>query len=117
MILNCYFVSDIHIKDNQDPKHALFLKFLREKILAQSGTHLFLVGDIFDLWIGDHMHFIEHYQDAIQELTYLQDEGVEIHYFEGNHDLYLDKFWHRRLGFHVYPDAEMFSFPGIKLRV
>ncbi|HMN68406.1 MAG TPA: UDP-2,3-diacylglucosamine diphosphatase [Bdellovibrionales bacterium] len=110
------FVSDIHIKSAQDPKCVRFIEFLQKAREIQPG-HLFLVGDIFDLWIADRAYFVEGYRDVIAELKALHDAGTEIHYFEGNHDLDLKRFWEDRMGFRVHDGPAYFDLDGWRVRV
>ncbi|MFQ6004493.1 MAG: UDP-2,3-diacylglucosamine diphosphatase [Woeseia sp.] len=100
--LNAYFVSDLHIGSPTDSRATLFVEFLRS--LSGNGTtsHLFLMGDIFDLWIAAHRYFIDKYRPIIDEIARLHEEGVEIHYFEGNHDLYLRHYWGDEIGLNVH---------------
>ncbi len=110
------FVSDIHISSPSDPKCALFLRVL-EQARARGVNDLFLVGDIFDLWISDRRYFTEQYSLVIKKLRDLQASGMRIHYFEGNHDLDLAHFWRRQLGVEVYTQATFFNLNGVKFRV
>ena len=43
--------------------------------------------------------------------------GVEVHYFEGNHDLYLREFWQDRLGIRVHNQARLFQLGDLRIRV
>lgn len=99
---NAVFVSDIHIKGPDCPRALLFTAFLESLDGRPGTTHLFLLGDIFDLWVADHRWFIDRYRAIIGELRRLKSEGVEVHYFEGNHDLYLRYFFGDRLGLQVH---------------
>ena len=45
--------------------------------------------DVLDLRLADHRYFVDKHQSVIDEILRLKDEGVEIHYFEGNHDFHL----------------------------
>ena len=110
------FVSDIHISSPDDANYALFMRFL-EKCLLIGVTDLFLLGDIFDLWISDRRYFTGRYQEVIARIRQLVACGVRIHYFEGNHDLDLRRFWQHQLGVHVYSEAAYFSLGGLRLRV
>lgn len=94
------FVSDVHIKGPDCPRARMFTALLRS--LDERTTHLFLLGDIFDLWVADHRWFIDRYRTIIEELERLRRDGVEIHYFEGNHDLHLRWFFGDRLGLRVH---------------
>lgn len=102
MQLKAHFVSDLHLWNLSDERTQVFLRYLDERIRASDLSHLFLLGDIFDLWIGDHQVFVEHFHEIVERLKTLTRMGVEIHYFEGNHDLHLTKYWSNTLGIKVH---------------
>lgn len=114
--LKAFFVSDLHLGSGEEPHFILFKEWL-SKLTEMGATHLFLVGDIFDLWIENHSYFKKKYENLINVLVHLKQSGVEIHYFEGNHDLYLKKFWQDQLGFFVHHEAEYFTLGPWKVRV
>lgn len=115
--MNAYFVSDIHISSPDEPRAALFLSFLRGLSGTSDATQLFLLGDIFDLWVADHRYFVERYRDIVAEIGRLRDEGVEVHYFEGNHDLHLRYFWAETLGIEVHPGPFQVQLGATTLRL
>ncbi len=119
--MKAYFISDIHLKDCEEPRSQILLKFLfqLEKSLSsiEPATHLFLVGDIFDLWISSHNYFIEKFRAIVDQLRKLKSLGLEIHYFEGNHDLYLKDFWESDVGVKVHPQAKVFELGRHRVRV
>lgn len=98
-----YFLSDIHIKSSQDEKYKVLDKFLSSTFFLDPGD-IYLVGDIFDLWVSDHSVFTKQYHSVIQSLKTIKSAGYQIYYFEGNHDLHLKKFWQDHLGFKVISD-------------
>ncbi|MEM7645727.1 MAG: UDP-2,3-diacylglucosamine diphosphatase [Pseudomonadota bacterium] len=113
-----YFLSDLHLKtmeESNSQKLLLFLHSLAEK--KQSVTHLFLVGDIFDLWISDHQYFVEKFLKIVNAIKVVVQKGVEVHYFEGNHDLYLKKFWQQEVGVRVHEGPEFFKLGPYQVRV
>lgn len=109
------FVSDIHIRSTEDDKCLLFIRLLDE-VKRGKFTHLFLLGDIFDLWIADRKYFTEHYSPIISKIRDLTDAGIEVHYFEGNHDLDLEAYWRDRLGVITHTGPEYFNLDGIVVR-
>ncbi len=111
------FISDLHLTSPDDPRTALLTRFLTDLADAGNVSHLFLMGDIFDLWLADHDYFIERYQGVVDTLVRLRDGGTEIHYFEGNHDLHLSRFWAGRLGFTVHADPVYVELEGLTLRL
>lgn len=99
--MRSWFVSDIHIRSMQEERAEKFLLFLR--YLNHTNTqNLFLLGDIFDLWVADHEYFQNRYKPIIDEIQRLVSERVSVHYFEGNHDLHLKIFWQDQLGVKVH---------------
>ena len=80
-------------------------------------TDLFLVGDIFDLWIADRRRFVREYKAVAEKIQLLRLGGMRVHYFEGNHDLDLRLFWQHQIGVDVHSEAAFFELNGVKLRV
>ena len=111
-----YFVSDLHIASPEDPKFTRFLGLLGS-LTGENSSHLFLLGDIFDMWLGDHRYFIDRYRPLIDEIERLRDAGVNIHYFEGNHDLHLGRYWAGQLGITVHADPAHVEVAGQLLRL
>ena len=116
-MFNAYFVSDIHLDSQTESRGHRFLEFLKELEKQDGVTHLFMVGDIFDLWVGDHNYFKQRYSHIIEVLVRLKKRGLEIHYFEGNHDLHLSRFWQDELGFKVHGGPEFFQLGSYRVRV
>lgn len=112
-----YFLSDIHLRDMQDSKAQKLLRFFISVEPQAKNTVLFLVGDIFDLWLGGHSYFIKKYQPLIDALKKFIFAGGEVHYFEGNHDLHLKKFWQDELGVIVHHQPEYFHLQDEVVRI
>lgn len=112
-----YFVSDIHITSADSPRGGLFLSFLKELSADDGVSHLFLLGDIFDLWVADHDYFVAAYAEIIAEIRRLNAEGVEIRYFEGNHDLHLRYYWADKLGLIVHPGPAYVDLGDLSVRL
>lgn len=106
-----YFLSDIHLKSLDDNSSRLLLYFLKN-VWPKAPGDIYLLGDIFDIWVSNHSIFIKKYQLLIEELKKIKGQGFKIVYFEGNHDLHLKKFWKQELGFDVYYDIGYFSIDG-----
>jgi len=118
--MKSYFVSDLHLGSAKEPNAAVFQRFLRRLAdVAGAGANikLFLVGDIFDLWVANHVYFKRKFQTVWEPLRELRQRGVEIHYFEGNHDLYLKDFFEDFLGLTVHRQAAYYEIDGRTVRV
>lgn len=120
--MRAYFVSDLHLKNPDDDRTKAFVSWLGRLARANAdaeerATHLFLVGDIFDLWVGSHAYFAVRFRGVVDAIKAVRAAGIEVHYFEGNHDLHLTDFWQDRLGVVVYREAEHFTLSGREVRV
>jgi len=113
-VSHVYFVSDLHIRDMQEEKAQVLLRFL---VSLKPDDVLFLNGDIFDLWLGGHRYFVEKFKPLVDQLRAFIKSGGNVHYFEGNHDLHLRKFWQNEVGAKVYVAPEVFMFDETVIRV
>ncbi len=109
-----HFLSDLHLGSSHEPNFLLFLNYLKS-LSEKKVTHLFLLGDIFDLWVGDQKYFVEKYKPIVEELKSLSKSGVEIHYFEGNHDFLFRNFWQKEVGVYVYDGPQRLEICGLNL--
>jgi len=110
------FISDLHLRSCDEANALLLLQFL-STLETRKYTHLFLLGDIFDLWIADHRYFADRFEPILTALQKLQKKGIKIHYFEGNHDLDLKPYFERKLGAIVHEVAYQTHLAGRKLRL
>lgn len=117
-MIQAYFISDLHLKNERESNSERLLLFLHS---IESGerpaTHLFLVGDIFDLWIHDHRYFVDKFKRIVNAIRTVVLKGIEVHYFEGNHDLYLTSFWQQDVGVRVHDGPRFFHLGEKKIRV
>jgi len=102
--VQAYFLSDLHLESETDSNFFVLKDFLSQRILKKDISHLFLLGDIFDLWVSDHHYFRDRFSATIGLFKELRHHGVEIHYFEGNHDLDLQPFFEKE-GFVIHAQA------------
>lgn len=115
--MEAWFLSDIHLKDPNERNGKILLRFLhslRDKNPAQ--VHLFLLGDIFDLWVGGHNYFAEKFKPLIQALKDLKAAGAKITFIEGNHDMHIENFFQKKLGIEVFVEAQYYQFDGVTVR-
>lgn len=85
--MSIYSISDIHVKPNGNNKEILE-DFLN--LNFKEDDTIILLGDIFDLVIGNHKEYYEKYHYFFKRLKQLKSLGVTIYYVEGNHDFHLE---------------------------
>lgn len=109
------FVSDVHLDEPHKKRYGAFLRFLKETCAAPDVEKVFLVGDIFDLWLGDRKIYVDKHKEVLEALKNLA-LTKEVHFFEGNHDFQLGKVW-TDMGVHVHPASYEFHHKGKKFLI
>ena len=104
------FIADAHLRRPEDKNYRALLSFLEN----QSGQirTLYLLGDIFEFWLGfSHTVYADHIP-LLNRLTELHAQGTRIVYVEGNHDFNLGPFFKQTLDCTVYPDGGEVEIDG-----
>jgi UDP-2,3-diacylglucosamine hydrolase len=88
---NIYIISDAHLGSwaiphgrMQERRLVRFLDGIKEKAAA-----VYLLGDMFDFWHEWKYTVPKGYTRFLGKISELTDAGVEVHYFTGNHDLWM----------------------------
>lgn len=102
------FISDIHLSETRPDLTRALLNFLHH---AHSDCdQLFLLGDIFDAWIGD--DFIHpDLTPVIDALKILSDQGTEIFFQHGNRDFLVGKQFASQIGAELLPEESIIQLP------
>lgn len=104
------FIADAHLKNAGDANYLKLMEFL-EGLKGNTET-LFIMGDLFEFWIGYEKNPFTHYDPVLKRLLELSESGVRIVYFEGNHDFHLGPFFEKRLGAEVHPGPAVLELEG-----
>ena len=114
-----YFLSDFHLGA---PDHASSLE--REKLLVQfldeikkDAEEIFLVGDMFDFWYEYKKVVPKGYVRLLGKLGELTDSGIAIHFFVGNHDMWMKDYFQKELNIPIYFKPEEFERGGKKFLI
>jgi UDP-2,3-diacylglucosamine hydrolase len=111
--MRAIFIADAHLKNEQDDNYRCFLQFLDG--LCGSIDALFILGDLFEFWIGHRSMPFQQYQPVLEKLRHLRANGTEIHYFEGNHDFHLGPYFTETIKANVYRSATVLRLDGKKV--
>lgn len=107
-----YFASDQHFgaptRALSLPREQKFLTWLDE--IKKDAAVLFLVGDLFDFWFEYQTVVPKGFVRILGKLAEMRDSGIEIYFFVGNHDLWMDDYFEQELGIPVYRDNREFTF-------
>lgn len=95
------FISDLHLDPSRPAITELFLDFLRGQ--ARQAEALYILGDLFEAWIGDDTPSAA--ADAVAAaLRELADAGVPVFFIRGNRDFLVGEDYARRAGMRILPD-------------
>lgn len=107
-----YFLSDSHLEDSRPEVASLFLRFLRKG--ARQAQALYLLGDIFNVWVGDD-HLTTVSKQVQQELKLLHKLGVKLFFVAGNRDFLVGKSFLNPAGIILLKDPTMIELYGKKI--
>ncbi|MBF0206046.1 MAG: UDP-2,3-diacylglucosamine diphosphatase [Oligoflexia bacterium] len=82
------FISDLHVKNSKDIGYSILLDFLSHPLVNEC-TDIYLLGDIFNLMIGNHRDYFVRYREYFNLLKHLLNSQICVNIFEGNHDFHL----------------------------
>lgn len=107
-----YFASDQHFGL---PNHAKSLEREKKFIawldeIKHDATALFLLGDLFDLWMEYKTVVPKGFVRVLGKLAEISDSGIPIHFFVGNHDLWVRDYFQKEFNWKVYTKPTEFTF-------
>ena len=108
---NIYFTSDHHFgapnPSASKPREERFVKWLDE--IKEDASVIFILGDLFDFWF-EYKHVIpKGFTRVLGKLAELTDSGIEIHFFIGNHDLWMNGYFEEELNIKVHHKPQHFQ--------
>jgi len=104
------FIADAHLRRPEDSNYRTLIRFL--DTLPSDTDTLYLLGDLFEFWIGYPSPVYGHYLEFVDCLKAVRGRGVRIVYFEGNHDFHLDRFFKEHLQAEVYRKGAVLEIAG-----
>ena len=99
-----YFASDCHLgvpdyKTSLE-REKIFIKWL--DTIKADAEEIYLLGDIFDFWFEYKTVVPKGYVRLLGKLAELSDSGIKIHYFIGNHDMWMYDYFPKELNIPLY---------------
>lgn len=116
---NIYFLSDFHL-GSPNPSASLerekrIVRFL--DTVKNNAAEIFIVGDMFDFWFEYKYVVPRGYTRLLGKLAELTDSGIKIHFFAGNHDMWMRDYFQTELNITVYYEPTQFEFNGNRFLV
>ncbi|WP_018234025.1 UDP-2,3-diacylglucosamine diphosphatase [Thioalkalivibrio thiocyanodenitrificans] len=103
------FISDLHLDPERPHILALFERFLRED--AAGADALYILGDLFEYWIGDDDD-APHLEGIAAGLRALSSRGVPLYFAHGNRDFLLGEAFARSTGMRLLAEETVVDLYG-----
>jgi len=109
-----FFASDFHLglDTGSDPlvREKKVVSWL--KSIAPCTREIYLVGDIFDFW-WEYRHVVpKGFTRFLGTISDLTDSGIPIHFFTGNHDMWVGDYLSRECGMTIHKEPLTVNFDG-----
>jgi UDP-2,3-diacylglucosamine hydrolase len=112
-----YFLSDFHLGTptreaslEREKKIVAFLESIRPH-----AKEIFILGDLFDFWFEYRKVVPKGFVRILGKLAELTDSGLPVHFFTGNHDMWMRDYFQQELNIPVYFKPQAFERNGKKL--
>lgn len=114
-----YFLSDFHLgapdAASSLQREKQVVRFLEE--IKGDAAEIFLVGDMFDFWYEYRRVVPKGYTRLLGKLAELSDAGIPMHFFAGNHDMWMRDYFQKELNIPVYFEPKEFDRHGKKFLI
>ena len=109
-----YFASDFHLGapdwETSLVREKKIISWLNE--IEKDAKEIYFLGDVFDFWF-EYKHVVpKGFVRLLGKLANLSDAGVKLHFFIGNHDMWLFDYLQKELGATIYQQALMRRIEG-----
>ena len=98
------FIADLHLDTNNPQGIDTFIEFL--KIKATKADKLYILGDLFEAWIGDE-DLNQNYKIIAEALSDLRKKNTLCYFMHGNRDFLVGQNFSEITGCHILPEEEI----------
>ncbi len=104
------FISDLHLSPDTGDATNTLLRFLRDT--APHADSLYVLGDLFEYWIGDEGLAQPFVQQVVRAFRALSDRGVRLYFMHGNRDFLLGERFAQASGMTILADPTLVDLHG-----
>lgn len=104
-----YFIADLHLTENRPDITACFLTFLKNDAVV--AENLYILGDLFEAWIGDDDDNPFVHQVAVA-INALNKSGTKVYFIHGNRDFLIGKRYAKKSGMQLLPEVDLIELYG-----
>ncbi len=107
------FISDLHLQASTPKTRQAFFNFLQRH--AMQSPQLFLLGDLFEYWVGDDDIDTPWVKEIVDAIRAVSDAGVEVNWIAGNRDFLIGEAFAKASGINILPDPFVTTIGGKKI--
>ena len=107
------FISDLHLQASTPNTTQAFFSFLQRH--AIQSQQLFLLGDLFEYWVGDDDIATPWIKEIVDAIRAVSDAGVEVNWIAGNRDFLVGENFAAATGVNILSDPFVTTIGGKKI--
>ena len=112
-----YFASDVHLglypEQKSRDREKIFVRWMEE--IRHDADELYLLGDIFDYWYEYRKVVPRGFTRTLGKLSELADSGIKIHFFTGNHDVWVFDYLPQEIGLELHNEPYILEVNGCRM--
>jgi UDP-2,3-diacylglucosamine hydrolase len=85
--------------------------------IYREASEIYLLGDVFDYWFEYKRVVPRGFTRFLGKIAEITDAGVKVHYFTGNHDVWVFKYLPAEIGVEVYREPLVREYNGKKFLI
>ena len=114
-----YFLSDFHLgapdAASSLQREKRIVAFLEE--ISKDASEIFILGDLFDFWFEYRKVVPKGFVRILGKLASISDSGTPVHFFTGNHDMWMRDYFQKEMNISVYHEPVAFTLQHKKVLI
>lgn len=106
-----YFIADLHLTENRPDITAAFFDFLDNKIINDDVDALYILGDFFEVWVGDDYQ-TDLSKSVAARLSLVSKSGTEVFFIHGNRDFIMREGYAKSASMTLLPEQVVIDLYG-----
>lgn len=111
--MHLYFISDLHLSNDDQDNLASFAVFINS--IIENHSRLYILGDLFDVWIGDDDTSTPLIENLIPLFKKLKDKNVTTFFCHGNRDFLLGETFASLMSVNLLEEKTILYFQDKKI--
>ncbi|TGE85814.1 UDP-2,3-diacylglucosamine diphosphatase [Pseudoalteromonas sp. KS88] len=106
-----YFIADLHLSESRPDITAAFYQFLDSHIVNKDVDALYILGDFFEVWVGDD-YVTQLSTDVAARLKRVSNNGTSVFFIHGNRDFIMRDGYAKKAGMTILDEQTVIDLYG-----